>query len=77
MGIAALVTFLFGLLGATIWWSISLWNSEGSAEMSVHGYTAMTLGIVFSVVVGCGLMALVFFSARKGYDRPAERERKR
>jgi hypothetical protein len=27
-------------------------------------------------VVGIGLMALVFYSSRKGYDAPAERERR-
>jgi hypothetical protein len=35
------------------------------------GYVAMALGIVFSLLVGCGLMALVFFSSRHGYDEPA------
>jgi len=76
MGIAALVTFLMALVGATLWWSIALWNADGPAEMSGHGYVAMTLGIVFSLIVGIGLMALVFYSVRKGYDRPAERERR-
>jgi hypothetical protein len=40
--------------------------------MSVHGYGAMTLGIVFSLLVGCGLMALVFFRNRRGYDEPPD-----
>ena len=31
----------------------------------------MWLGIVFSLVVGCGLMALVFYSSRHGYDDAA------
>ena len=30
--------------------------------------TEMALGVVFSLVVGCGLMALVFYSSRSGYD---------
>jgi hypothetical protein len=30
----------------------------------------MTLGVVFSLVVGCGLMALLFYSSRHGYDEP-------
>jgi len=34
------------------------------------GYVALRLGIVFSMVVGCGLMALVFYSSRRGYDLP-------
>jgi hypothetical protein len=28
----------------------------------------MALGVVFSVALGCGLMALVFYSNRYGYD---------
>jgi hypothetical protein len=34
------------------------------------GYVALVLGVVFSLVVGAGLMALVFYSSRKGYDEP-------
>lgn len=33
-------------------------------------YIAMTLGVVFSLVVGIGLMTLVFYSSRAGYDEP-------
>jgi hypothetical protein len=28
----------------------------------------MWLGIIFSLLIGCGLMALMFFSSRRGYD---------
>jgi hypothetical protein len=45
--------------GVTIWWAIYAWNAV-DVEMSVHGYIAMILGIVFSLVIGCGLMALMF-----------------
>jgi hypothetical protein len=30
----------------------------------------MALGVIFSMVVGVGLMALIFYSSRKGYDEP-------
>ena len=40
----------------------------GPVEMGVHGWIAMALGVVLSMAVGIGLMALVFFSARRGYD---------
>jgi hypothetical protein len=43
--------------------------------MPPAGYIAMTLGIVFSVVIGCGLMALVFYSSRHGYDEPPRADR--
>jgi hypothetical protein len=39
--------------------------------MSGHGYAAMAIGIVASLVVGIGLMTLVFYSSRKGYDDAA------
>src|SRR5262249_55542479 len=42
-----------------------------NAEMSVHGWIALTLGVLFSLIVGCGLMALVFYSSRRGYDERA------
>jgi hypothetical protein len=42
--------------------------------MSVHGYVALGLMIVFCLIVGCGLMFLVFYSNRKGYDEPPESE---
>ena len=40
----------------------------GPVEMTIHGWIALTIGVVFSMVVGICLMALVFFSARHGYD---------
>jgi hypothetical protein len=36
--------------------------------MSIHGWIALGLGTFLSLAVGGGLMALVFYSARKGYD---------
>ena len=39
--------------------------------MGFHGWLAMILGIVFTLVVGCGLMALMFYSSRHGYDEAA------
>ena len=45
------------------------WTST-NVEMPPWGYIAMGLGIVFSLLVGFGLMALVFYSSRKGYDEP-------
>jgi len=39
------------------------------AQMDIHGYIALGLGVVFSMALGGGLMALVFYSNRKGYDR--------
>jgi Zn-dependent protease with chaperone function len=48
--------------------------SEGT-EMSVDGYAAMIAGVVVSLAVGIVLMALVFFSSRRGYDEAAALDR--
>jgi hypothetical protein len=48
-----LILPLLVLLGVAIWWAVSAWNAV-DVEMSVHGYVAMILGIVFSLVLGCG-----------------------
>lgn len=37
-------------------------------DFSVHVWIALGLGVFFSFAVGGGLMALVFISARRGYD---------
>jgi hypothetical protein len=67
MKTAFLILPLLALLGVTLWWAIHAWNSV-DVEMSIHGYIAMILGIVFSLVIGCGLIALMFYSSRHGYD---------
>jgi hypothetical protein len=66
-----LILVLLALLAATLWWAIYAWTSV-DVEMSIHGYIAMILGIVFSLVIGCGLMALMFYSSRHGYDEPPD-----
>ena len=38
--------------------------------MPVTGYVAMTLGVVFTVIVGSGLVTLMFYSSRHGFDEP-------
>jgi hypothetical protein len=40
------------------------------AALPAHFRVSMTLGIFFSLVVGFGLMALVFYSNHNGYDDP-------
>ena len=69
-----LIVALAAILVLAILWAIYAWNSV-EVEMSVHGYVAMILGIIFSLVVGCGLMALVFYSNRRGYDEPPDLNR--
>ena len=70
MKIASLLLALFCLLAVVIWGAIHAWFSVGDADMSADGYMALALGVMFSLIVGCGLMALVFYSSRRGHDEP-------
>jgi hypothetical protein len=56
------------VLGLAVWFAFYGWNLT-TAQVSTNGYVALTLGIVMSMLLGGGLMALVFYSNRKGYDR--------
>ena len=77
MGAKILLAALAVLALVAIWTGFTGWNLESDVEMSGHGYAAMTIGIVASLVVGIGLMTLVFYSSRKGYDDEAGRDRSR
>lgn len=45
-----------------------LWSGIGDSEISPAGWVAMALGIILTLGLGIGLMALVFISRRRGYD---------
>ena len=36
--------------------------------LSIHAVIATVLGVFFSVMLGCGLFALAFFSDKSGHD---------
>jgi hypothetical protein len=47
------------------------WSLAQGTDVPPSGYVAMALGVLASLGVGFGLMALIFYSSRKGYDEPA------
>jgi hypothetical protein len=47
------------------------WISLSDIEMDASGYIALVLGGLATVGLGVGLMGLVFYSNRKGYDQDA------
>ena len=63
------VTSLVGFLVAVVAYSSYAWNQIPDSVISGAGWTFFTLGIFATVVVGIGLMFLVFYSDRKHYDR--------
>ena len=72
MKTALLIIALFGTLGLAVWFAFSAWSMMPGVEMSGHGYFAMYLGIFVTLAVGVGLMGLVFYSSRRGYDDAAD-----
>ena len=64
------IGILLALLAGTIYVSHYGWVSAGDVTMPAWGWLMMGLGIFFTVVVGGGLMILIFYSSRAGYDEP-------
>ena len=64
-----LVIILLGMLVAAGYFAYSA-MAIGGDPIPTEGYVALALGAGFSVVVGVGLMMLLFFSSRRGYDEP-------
>ena len=51
--------------------SYVVWYQMGQIAFSLHGWIALIAGSVGMVVLGGGLMALSFYSARSGHDEAA------
>jgi hypothetical protein len=66
-----LLAVLVAILIVTVVWATTVWTSSNDVPMSGHGWIALGLGTLLSLVIGCGLMALMFFSSRSGHDEVA------
>jgi hypothetical protein len=58
------------VLAAGAAWAV--WASLGDTEISAGGWLALVLGAVLTIALGVGLMFLVFYSSRRGYDDAAQ-----
>jgi len=65
------IAALMALLVAALYYAYGIWTALGAADMPSWMYAAMAGGVLFSLIVGGGLMALVFYSSRAGYDDEA------
>jgi hypothetical protein len=74
-GSIALLVPLLAILAVSIWFAVQSWMSVEGPPIPLAGYVAMAAGIFFTLVVGVGLMSLVFYSRRHGYDDAADRGR--
>jgi hypothetical protein len=64
------IVILGALLISTVALAYAGWNSAAGTVVPASGYVALALGVLFSLAVGIGLMALVFYSSRHDYDEP-------
>ena len=68
-----LILVLGGLLALTLFLFFQN-QSHLDWHMSIHGWIAMVAGVVISLLLGGGLMALSFYSSRHGYDDRVPRD---
>jgi prolipoprotein diacylglyceryltransferase len=58
-----------GLLALAFWVAYRQWIMV-DADVPAWALISMAFGALMAVLVGGGLMALIFYSSRKGYDEP-------
>ena len=70
-----LIVALVVMLGAATAFSWHVWTSvgadasdSGGQAMNGNGMAALIIGGIGTLALGGGLMALVFYSSRRGYD---------
>lgn len=51
--------------------SAKVWSYMPEGGMSGHGWAALALGVLLSVIIGGGLSAILIISRRRGYDEAA------
>jgi hypothetical protein len=77
IGQSLLLGSLIAMLAMALGWAAYVWNESSGTPMDKHGWIALGLGTLFSLLIGCGLMALMFFSSRSGHDEQADPFRRR
>ena len=63
---AIVVLALF--LVAAILYAVHSWNALAGTSIPAIGWLFLALGVVLTLLVGGGLMALLFYSSRSGKD---------
>jgi hypothetical protein len=57
------------LLAGAVYGAYEGWTAHsGDVELPGWGYALLGVGVIFGLVIGCGLMALAFYSSRSGHD---------
>jgi hypothetical protein len=71
IGMVLVIGALVALLCASIYYAWKIWTAFGPADMPSWIYGPIAGGVLFSLAIGWGLMALMFYSSRAGYDDAA------
>ncbi len=64
----AAILVLFAFLAVAIAYAVYGWNKLGDVGIPATGWMFLIAGIILTIVVGAGLMTLLFYSSRKGRD---------
>jgi hypothetical protein len=59
-----ILAVLLGMLSATIWIGYDMWITTSDIPVSENGYIAVGIGAALSLLISCGLIALLFYSSR-------------
>jgi len=63
------IVVMVGLLAWAGWYAVHAWNALAGVDISPIGWVFIVVGILLTLGLGGGLMALVFYSSRKDFDR--------
>ena len=69
-----MVSALLGLLAAAAGFAWYVWHELGDVEIGMHGYIALGSGVAATLALGVGLMWLVYYSHRSGFDDEVGRD---
>lgn len=74
-GDVLLVALLLVLLAASAGVAFWVWRELADVPLDLHGWLALAGGVVATLVLGVGLMTLVYRSHRHGFDERAGHDR--
>ena len=61
-----ILAVLLGMLLATTWIGYDMWTTTSDIPVSENDYIVVGIGAGLSLLISCGLMALLFHSSRHG-----------
>lgn len=63
------IAVMAAFLAWAAWYALQAWNALDGVQVSTAGWIFIAAGVLFTLALGGGLMALVFYSNREGMDR--------